>query len=880
MPRGFPPKLLYIMAWMHRCYLLAVWLAVPLAAQTLPTYQVFRTAGRIVVDGKLDEPSWKQAPSAGDFHFNWWTAGEKEQTVAKVLWDDEYLYVGYYCHDKHIAADVVERHGPVSLDDAVEVFISPNPAKPRNYYGFEMNVIGTMLNFIRADWYSGPSNWDIEGVQLRTSYPGLRVKRDAPDDDHWILEVAIPLKSFEKDTAHTPPQEGDQWRLNLNRAGGKTNAQYSTWSPVTSPRPNFHMPDAFGTVTFVNRPPVKMEAYNEVSAGEFKIERPTLICLGFEWAVSGDENRNSVVEVSYRKSGEAAWKQGMPLFRMGGEKVFRKDLGLDHTVPEMFAGSILDLEPDTEYEARFEMRDPDGVKGEAVKTVKVRTRAEPKALRNGRVLHVYPPAWKGPKQEPSFVGLKKAYYGSGNGDWSVVSERKVRSGDIIVVHAGLYKGDRLQYSEPTGLDFDGSYILTAKGTPQRPIVIRAAGDGEVIFDGDGAHNLFNVMAADYHIFEGLTIRNTEIAFQAGMKDVAGAKGLTIRNCRIEDVGIAVNAQFAGSNDFLISDNVMLGRDDRNRLLGWFNPGIYGRNTLKSYHAVKVYGEGHVVSHNYIAYFHDGISVCTHGSPDWEEDHRASAIDFYNNDIHLMADDFIEADGGVHNIRVMRNRGVNAGQCGLSAQPVYGGPAYYIRNVLYHVPTGCGLKFNVKPAGMVLYHNTMITEALPGDLFSNVHTRNNLFLGIDAPGRAVFRFSNATSYSTYDYNGYRMNPQAKDQFEWTAPKPGVLRDYELGRGSAQRFASLADLQRATGQEGHGLQVDFDIFENLRAPAADKPRAVYEARELNFKLAPGGKAVDAGVRVPNVNDGFAGKAPDLGAYEVGQALPVYGPRQPAQ
>ena len=87
----------------------------------------------------------------------------------------------------------------------------------------------------------------------------------------------------------------------------------------------------------------------------------------------------------------------------------------------------------------------------------------------------------------------------------------------VIWAPGLYKGDRFRYAEPTGLDFDGSYILTAKGTPQRPIVIRAAGDGEVNFDGDGAHNLFNVTAADYHIFEGLTIRNTDIAFQTGKR---------------------------------------------------------------------------------------------------------------------------------------------------------------------------------------------------------------------------------------------------------------------------------------------------------------------------------------------------------------------------
>ena len=842
-------------------------------AQPLPQQDIFRTPSPIVIDAKLDEAAWKQAPAVSDFHFNWWKEGAKEQTVAKLLWDDENLYVSFYCHDKNISGEVVQRHGPVSRDDCVEVFISPNVSKPRNYYGFEINVLGTMLNFIRADWYKGPFNTEPEGVRLRTSFHGLPSKSDSPNDDHWILEVAIPFKNFEKDAPNTPPRDGDRWRLNLNRAGGKTNAQYSTWAPVSTERPNFHVPDAFGSVRFVNRPPAKLDA---VSPGRFVIERPTLICLGFEWQIAGDDNRNSTVEVSYRKTGESNWKQGMPLFRLGGEKVFRKDLGLDYTAPEMFAGSILDLEPDTEYEARFQMRDPDGVRGEAVHTVKARTRSEPKAAANGRVLHVYPPGWRDPKQEPAFTGLKQAYLGSGNGDWAVVSERKVGPGDIIVVHAGLYKGDRYKYSDALGLDFDGTYLLTAKGTPERPIVIRGAGDGEAIFDGDGAHALFNVMGADYNIFEGLTIRNADIAFQAGLKDLIGAKGLTVRNCRLEDVGIGVTTQYSGSQDFYIADNVMIGRDDRYRLLGWFNPGVYGGNRLKSYNAVKVYGSGHVVAHNYIAYFHDGIDVCTHGSPDQGEDRRATAIDFYNNDIHLMADDFIEADGGVHNIRVMRNRGVNAAQCGLSAQPVYGGPAYYIRNVLYHVPTGCGLKFNVKPAGMVLYHNTMITEALPGDLFSNVQFRNNLFLGIDAPGRSVFRFSNTTAYSTYDYNGYRLNPKTKDQFLWLSPQPGVLRDYALDRTRAQRLSSLAELRAASGQESHGVEVDYDIFENLQAPDASKPNAVYFARDLNFQLKAGGKAVDTGIRLLGVNDDYTGRAPDLGAYEVGRPVPVYGPR----
>jgi hypothetical protein len=610
---------------------------------------------------------------------------------------------------------------------------------------------------------------------------------------------------------------------------------------------------------------------NAVTADRFIVEPPTLICLGFEWEISGDANRNATVAVEYRTAGEATWKQGMPLLRMGGEQIFRAP----YTVPHRFAGSILDLQPDTEYEVRLTMSDPEGVTGERVQTRRVRTRGEPKAAVGGRVLHVYPPAWRGPKEEPSFTGLMAAYAGAGTGDWNVVYQRKVSPGDVILVHAGLYKGDRHNYVDQLSLTFDGTYLLTAKGTADRPIVIRAAGDGEAIFDGDGAFRLFDVMAADYHIFEGLTIRNAEVAFWAGVKDVAGSKGLTVRNCRIENVGIGVTTQFAGSKNFYIADNVFLGRDDRHRMLGWANPGLYGAHPIDSYYAVKVYGSGHVIAHNAVAFFHDGISVCTHGVPDADEDMRAVAIDIYNNDIHLTGDDFIEADGGVHNIRVLRNRGVNAAHTGLSAQPVFGGPAYFIRNVVYNTPVA--LKFP-NPAGVIVYHNTFIAENRTAQRVSNAHFRNNLFLGTDAP-TGISVLGGPTGYSTYDYDGFRPNRGAENQFTWVGPRPGMTVDYDRPQNEAQRFKTLSDFTTATGQESHGIEVDYDIFTNLRPPVppdSSKPGKPYDAAGLDFTLRPGSKAVDAGVHIPNVNDGFSGKAPDLGAYEVGGKPPVYGPR----
>ena len=53
-------------------------------------------------------------------------------------------------------------------------------------------------------------------------------------------------------------------------------------------------------------------------------------------------------------------------------------------------------------------------------------------------------------------------------------------------------------------------------------------------------------------------------------------------------------------------------------------------------------------------------------------------------------------------------------------------------------------------------------------------------------------------------------------------------------------------------------------------------IYLAKDFDFRLKPGSPAVDRGVKLPNVTDGFAGVTPDLGALEVGVALPHYGPK----
>ena len=114
------------------------------------------------------------------------------------------------------------------------------------------------------------------------------------------------------------------------------------------------------------------EESNAVKPGKFVVEHPTLICLGFEWYVEGDANHNATVEVWYRKKGHHVWKEALRLLRIQNEEcicAFSVNW-LDYVTPNLFAGSIMDLEPDTAYECKFIMSDPDGVRGKASEVVR------------------------------------------------------------------------------------------------------------------------------------------------------------------------------------------------------------------------------------------------------------------------------------------------------------------------------------------------------------------------------------------------------------------------------------------------------------------------------------------------------------------------------
>jgi hypothetical protein len=640
---------------------------------------------------------------------------------------------------------------------------------------------------------------------------------------------------------------------------------------------------------------------NATRPGNFWTEPPTLISLGFEWRIDGDENRNARVEVSYRKKGERDWHPALPMTRLQHEYIGnagppRPDFHPDpfhYPVPNMFAGSIFNLAPGTLYECRFVLSDPDGIAGPSVKIVTARTRREPMPAPGGHVYHAYPIGWDGPKQQPAFTGLMEAYYqGAASSDFEGTYEPRVQPGDTILVHAGLYMSDRVHYLN--GLPhpgynalstlFDGTYYLTASGTEDKPIVIKSAGDGEVIFDGNGAQTFFNLEAANYNYFEGITFRNANLLFLLGQKNIAGSSGFTLKHSRIYNVGRGVQDDWSGSKNITILDNSFIGRHDPAHVVGWNGnwlkrPAGYealgGPNG--SEYGVKLYGQGHAVAYNYFANWHDGLDIATYGNPDGTPHERRDrvpvSIDFYNNDFDNMGDNCIEADGGAHNIRVFRNRCFNSTGGALSATPLLGGPVYFFENLVYNTATSNATKFG-SAAGILTYQNTLV-----GDVRAtapNLAFANNLVL--DGAGKTpILQVTTGSNYSMSDHNGFRLNEGASHAFEWNSPPPGapLLADAKIVKRSAK---TLAEHVAASGQDRHSVAVDYDSFVKAAPPDAGDIEKLYEPEDFDFRLAPNSPAIAAGLVLPTINDGFTGMAPDLGAYQHGRPVPHYGPRTP--
>ncbi len=181
-------------------------------------YAVPYTSDPINIDGYLDEPAWKTALPLPFFVFQKDTQ-PISATDGRLLWDDQYLYVGFRAVDKDVWSYMTERDDSTCREDVLEIFFNTHPGQTP-YYNFEINALGTVYDAYSVQWaLAGGTHrwkkWNCEGLRI-----GIRIRGTLNDwhdeDEGWDMEAAIPFSSLET-IQGLAPEPGDIWTFHLAR---------------------------------------------------------------------------------------------------------------------------------------------------------------------------------------------------------------------------------------------------------------------------------------------------------------------------------------------------------------------------------------------------------------------------------------------------------------------------------------------------------------------------------------------------------------------------------------------------------------------------------------------------------------------------------------
>jgi len=557
----------------------------------------------------------------------------------------------------------------------------------------------------------------------------------------------------------------------------------------------------------------------------------TIECAGIEWRITGDDNANCAVAVEYRKQPGLLWKSAQPLLRV--------ETGLWHHGEDpgnLLAGSLFSLEPASTYDVRLTLSDPDG--GASQQVVTVTTRAEPKPDPLGRVRFVTPGTGggTGTALDP-FRGLAAA-------------DAAAQPGDVFIVQPGTYAT---------------RFVPTKNGTLTQPIVYAGTDPGRTLIDGGGGtsstSNCVDLSNRQYVLVENLGLVNCLRPVVA-----SNSVGVEIRGCTIQPIhqllstiGIYADA----ARDLYVADNTILMPGD------WAGIGRTGTYGTGGY-GVLVTGNGIVICYNKVVEAWDALDA---GGSDGTGA-RTFNVDIHHNVVDRASDDACQTDAIHQNVRVFRNRFLNSGSA-VSCQPCFGGPCYFLFNEMfntridpfkYHQETFYfGATDPQETSGMIAFHNTNIGSRsgwYESGIWHHAKHRNNLLLGA-LPNAYTF-YTTGAQRGDLDYDGYNRQQSNLVKYNNVA------------------YATLPAFFTGAGQEQHGIEVTTRDFVSAPYPAHPDWTwsigygAAYSTADFDLRLAPGSLAVDRGQVLANIDDDYAGAAPDLGCYETGRPMTAYGPR----
>lgn len=620
----------------------------------------------------------------------------------------------------------------------------------------------------------------------------------------------------------------------------------------------------------------------EAISGQAIMTHATFENVGISVTIAGDEDGDATATLEVDANGSG----------------YRSAHRLSRAAPDRFVGSAIFLAEGTPYQVRVTLSDPDGVTGgELVASGSTRSMLVPTS--SGETIHV------------AASGSDSTGTGSESAPFASIARglEAAQAGDTVFVHAGRYHEE---VHVPRG------------GTDGAPITLRAAGDGEVIMDGadpalldsgmwtDEGDGVYSAASGEtrYVAVDGARLWRYESAADLAALTEGTDGGFFFDGARVHvklpgavtPAGHEIQVSVLGRALWLEGTPHVVIRDMTFRCYGaetysqgimvrdgshhvWVvdsrfenvMPGIWVKNDVDDltvmgsefsdvglagfpWQSVKDQGgmesgaiaiddqydgQGIVFYRNVVHDSFDGLRIC--GDQVMNHPNNADVIE---NVIYHLGDDGIETDGECSNVRIIGNRFEDT-LVGVSVAPAVGGPTWVIRNLmvdLANVAPGSdwmtrAMKFNVgdsRPSGEIFaYHNTGVTYEAEQPAFgvtddsrwTSVHLRNNIWVGTD--------------HAFYYVNG--------------GDEPFV-QDYDLLHSTGARLVYY--------QEAH-----YDTIDAYFQGTGQCEHCV--ASEAGFVDALGGDyailetsaAVDRGVAIPGVNDGYAGSAPDIGAYELG-------------
>jgi alpha-galactosidase len=197
-------------------------------------------SGQTGAEGFALDAAWEGAPAIR-FRSDWQgkNADPERETEVRLLWSREALYLRFAARFRGISvfadAEPNGRRDKLWDRDVAEVFLQPSGSSGIGYKEFEVSPNGFWIDL------------DIAPGKKRDLESGLK-RRVSVDEKRkiWTAELILPMKSLTED--FDPAKE---WRVNFFRVEGASEPRfYSAWRPTGTAVPNFHVPDAFGTLIF------------------------------------------------------------------------------------------------------------------------------------------------------------------------------------------------------------------------------------------------------------------------------------------------------------------------------------------------------------------------------------------------------------------------------------------------------------------------------------------------------------------------------------------------------------------------------------------------------------------------------------------------------